>query len=357
MTLPTTYSGSDVPRVGAERQVLQNDASTTAFRPACTALFVGSVQTIPTACAAIEHQVEQGSSVQSRAQWNSQQGFTLIEAIVVIIIASIIAAVVGTVIRLPMQGYIDSTARAELTDVADTALRRMARDVRLALPNSLRTTQVGNDHYLELLLTVTGGRYLMTDDMPTSGNVLSFTNIGSNTFDVLGQTISATEYQPGYYIVVYNLGTTSADDPANAYGSTCPPSCNRAVISSVLGNTVTMTTNVFASQSPAANSSAGHFQVVQTPVTYHCANGALTRYWDYTIQTSQPLTTAALALGPSPKSALLANNVTACSFIYSSVSVNSSKALLEIQLSLQSSGSNNGGTVTLLQQVHVDNTP
>ena len=68
----------------------------------------------------------------------AQRGFTLVEAIVVIVITGIIAAGVAVFIRAPVEGYVDSVARAELTDAADTALRRLSRDVNSALPNSLR---------------------------------------------------------------------------------------------------------------------------------------------------------------------------------------------------------------------------
>jgi hypothetical protein len=36
--------------------------------------------------------------------------------------------------------------RAELTDQADVALRRITRDIRLALPNSLRVTTTGHNN-------------------------------------------------------------------------------------------------------------------------------------------------------------------------------------------------------------------
>ena len=71
-----------------------------------------------------------------RGRW--QGGFTLLEAVVVIVITGIVSAMVAVFIRAPVEGYIDSVARAELTDAADTALRRLTREVRTALPNSLR---------------------------------------------------------------------------------------------------------------------------------------------------------------------------------------------------------------------------
>ena len=70
---------------------------------------------------------------------NTQCGFTLIEAIMVIVITGILAGMVAVFIRAPIDAYVDSARRADLTDVADTAVRRVARDIGAALPNGLRT--------------------------------------------------------------------------------------------------------------------------------------------------------------------------------------------------------------------------
>src|SRR5690606_28790817 len=83
-------------------------------------------------------------------------GFTLVEAVIVIAISGIVAAVVAVFIRAPVESYLDLNTRAELTDIADTAVRRMARDVRLALPNSIRSPGA---QCFEYLATSTGGRY------------------------------------------------------------------------------------------------------------------------------------------------------------------------------------------------------
>ena len=67
-----------------------------------------------------------------------QHGFTLIEAIMVITITGIIAAVVAIFIRQPVDAYLDTARRAALTDIADTTARRIGRDLQGALPNSVR---------------------------------------------------------------------------------------------------------------------------------------------------------------------------------------------------------------------------
>ena len=66
---------------------------------------------------------------------NSLRGFTLIEMIMVIVITGVIAGMVAVFIKGPVDSYFDMARRAELTDIADTAMRRMTRDIRLALPN------------------------------------------------------------------------------------------------------------------------------------------------------------------------------------------------------------------------------
>ena len=89
-----------------------------------------------------------------RSRIHFEEGFTLIETMLAIAVTGIVALF----IRQPVQAYVDSEARAELIDTADTALRRIGRDLRLALPNSIRTTASGANQYIEFMLTKTGGR-------------------------------------------------------------------------------------------------------------------------------------------------------------------------------------------------------
>lgn len=277
--------------------------------------------------------------------------------VVVIIITGIIAAAVAVFMRLPVQGYVDTVARGELADEADTAVRRLSRDLRLALPNSVRISNDGR--YLELLLTRTGGRYLdeedgVAEDPANNIRILDFGNSGNTSFTVVGampvaadasQQIQRGAANHGDYLVIYNLG--EGQDPANAYcdGDSCG---NRTKITAVDGNLVTMESNVYATQSPSLRSPGFRFQIVSTPVTYACVNGALQRYADYPIKAVQPTP-------PTTVPALLAQDVVGCVFSYATQE-NVRSALVGITLSLRKAGTNTG-TVTLFHQVHVDNTP
>ena len=66
------------------------------------------------------------------ARSTGHRGFTLVEAIVTIVLTGILVATAAVFIRAPVQGYIDVARRADLTDTADYALRRIGRELRQA---------------------------------------------------------------------------------------------------------------------------------------------------------------------------------------------------------------------------------
>ena len=287
-----------------------------------------------------------------------QRGFTLIELIVVIVITAIVAGMVTLFIRAPLQSYLDVAARAELADAADLATRRITRDVRLALPNSVRVTSNSSGSFLELLLTKTGGRYLSEDDPNTiPGNVLAFDPLtpgNPDVFTIVGAAPSGVQtIVPGDFIVVNNLGD---QPPVDAYN--CSGQCNRAQVASISGNDVTLVKNPFVAQTPSMPSLSYRFQVVSTVVTYHCApnangTGTLTRYAGYVIEAAQPVSTAALTGAPS--AALMANQVAACAFSFDTLP-NLQRGLVSVSLTLGAPGGN-AGQITLVQQAQVNNSP
>lgn len=277
-----------------------------------------------------------------------QAGFTLIEMIMVIVIVGILAGIVAVFIARPVQGYVDSVRRAELTDAADVALRRMTRDVRLALPNSLRTVAGG----FEFILTKAGGRYRDAADGSTGGNDLSF-HSNKTKFDVLGPMPALATGASGDYIVVYNLGP--GYEPGNAYDcSATPPGCNIAQVDSLLGaNTVRLVTNVFGAQSPPLPSPNSRFQVVgfgDKVVRYTCTGGVLTRQSGCSLATPSVCPDPGSVLAGSASSEPKAS----CSIDYSSA-VLGRNGLLQIQLTITDTPS--GESVVLFRQIPMSNSP
>jgi len=138
----------------------------------------------------------------------------------VIVLMGVIGGMVAVFMKSPIDAYVAGGRRAALTDVADTVVRRMARDIQRALPNSIRTA---GDQCVEFIPTKTGGRYREAGsgalDFTTAAT--SFNMLGSNSALPADQRIVA-----GDVIAIFNLGIPGAD----AYDDlivTVPPKENR----------------------------------------------------------------------------------------------------------------------------------
>jgi MSHA biogenesis protein MshO len=273
-----------------------------------------------------------------------QRGFTLIEMVLVIIIGGIVAAMTVSILTLPINAYIDSSRRATLTDVAESALRRMQRDIRAALPNSIRVSDDGRS--LELIHLIDGGRYraeLAVDAsgalIGNGGNILDFT-MNDTSFAVLGTLNNFASITNTDRVVIYPLAVT---DASNAYTG-----FNTAVITNATSTSLSFTAQQFPLASPQQR-----FFVIDTPITYRCditpglpKNRVLIRYQGYALQSLQPEP-------PSASEAIQANYVSNCQFNYSSGS-SSRAGLVTIALSLTD---DEGESVSLIHQVHVNNQP
>jgi MSHA biogenesis protein MshO len=74
----------------------------------------------------------------SDAQTRSAAGMTLIELVIVITLSAICVTFMTMFVVTPINAYNAQTQRAQLVDAADSALRLLSRDLRAALPNSVR---------------------------------------------------------------------------------------------------------------------------------------------------------------------------------------------------------------------------
>jgi MSHA biogenesis protein MshO len=284
------------------------------------------------------------------ARLRQSAGFTLVEMVVVIAISGIIAAMVAVFIRYPVQGYLDAARRAQLAEAADTALRRLARDVRAALPNSVRVVAVGGSTFLEFIPTLGGGRYRQFQTAAGSGDVLDF-NTADGAFDVTGPV---PVYRPTDQLVIYNLGPNSAADAYGGSNRSAVTSANPAAglfSSDGAPHTITFGAIPFPSPSPAAR-----FHLVQTPVSYECAPdaanpgaGVLRRYTGYGFSAAQPTPPP---VPPASRSILVAG-VAECAIAYDPSVTRTRTGLITVWLRLEAQGE----SVRLVHQIHVYNQP
>ena len=297
-------------------------------------------------------------------------GFTLLEAVVTIVVTGIIAGIVAVFIRSPIDAYISAERRASLTDEADLATRRMTRDLRASLPNSVRMPLSGNsdpsDQCLEFMPTKIGARYrAVVDGTNGNGNPLDFT-VTDDSFDILWSNAALpaeVRVAVGDVVVVYNDGSTSGDaySGVNAIQVAAVDEPGGTANTTKISFVGTSTATPFQRKRMPSESPWGRFLVVpsgQHVIAYRCNGGALTRSvrvlsgaW------SQPADCAAMVANPLSISTL-ASHVGSCSIIYDRPGVSTGLSRFGIvSISLAISDSASGESVRLYQQVHVDNTP
>jgi MSHA biogenesis protein MshO len=291
-------------------------------------------------------------------------GMTLIELVVVITLTGIVASMLAVFIVRPVQGYADLSRRAELVDSAESAIRRMTRDIRLAVPNSVRTTTVGSGFALELLPVVDGARYA-TAETPPDANCKNLTGFDPDPadaeFDILGTFPALGAGTPaGHRLVINNQGQGTGHD---VYADGVSPSPAAPLVITPIGTSITIAvtscagpgTNHHVTLSAAHQFRAGsprdRVYAVTTPVSYLCdpAAGTLVRYSGYPIQATQPATAAALS-GLGAASATVAANLESCNVTTSTTEIRD-RGLVTLVLTLHDQGER----IRLVQQVQLDN--
>jgi len=287
----------------------------------------------------------------------STGGFSLVEAIAAIVILGIIAASIAVFMQKPIQGYFSSTTRLQMADTADTALRRIARDVRLALPNTVRVDASGM--FLEFIPIKSGGRY-QDNDACFSGGCSSLSTMG----DMLSNVQVALNSDQVSIYSQYNNNpadcTLSSVGLYSAYCGSGVTTLTTATGSGSSSNTLGFASTVFVP--PGGSPTRRIFIIAASPVTYACdaATATLWRISGYTRQSAQPASLTSAPLLTATSKVPLATNVTCPTIAAGSPPRFSYAAGASERYSLLSSWitlTNSGETISLLNQVHVDNTP
>ncbi|WP_312938052.1 PilW family protein [Stutzerimonas nitrititolerans] len=263
----------------------------------------------------------------------TERGFTLVELIMVIALAGIVAVMISTVMSRPLQGFVDQSRRAELTDLAAMALNRMVRDIRLAVPNSLVATDATQLHFVSISAA---GRYRANQpdlEGPRQDPPACTQPSGKCVIEILSP-IEPSSSTTEHWLIIYNTETL-VNRPESSDGDV-------SVISPKAFTWQNGTLNADLSNFRFQYASAQHrFYLAKEVVGYRCEEGNL---WRETYET--------LNVNGAPASSAKVVNSATCSFRYEP-GTQARNGLVTLRLSL----SKGGETVTLLQQVQIDNAP
>ena len=301
-----------------------------------------------------------------------QRGFTLVELIVVIVLTGIMAGSVAIFFKPAIDSYFATQRRAVLADTADTAVRRMAREIRSAVPNSILEHDTT---CIEFVPSIAGGRFRMAAHVNPPAP-LATENIASacqadascsldltaptfkQTFDVL-QLSQSRPPAAGDFVVIGN------QQPEQVYGGS-----NRQAISGIPALTAPAAT--YGTHRIALDSSGGslegargydmgRFSVAPASgsVSFVCAGTGKTngRGTGKLYRVTRPLGALGAAMPDSCPGTggfpVLADNVESCKFLYSSNVGTQQNGLAWMEITLTDADE----SVNLAFGAHVSNVP
>jgi len=291
-----------------------------------------------------------------------QHGFTLVELIVVIVITAIIASTIVVFLRPALDSYVDTRLRSDLSDQADTALRRIVRDVRQSVPNSLR---MATSQCFEVVPSIAGGRYRMgpdvVNDTPNPCSTPSGTcaawvdpSQGPSTFDTL--TTLSTTPAVGDWIVINNQNGNDVYEGTNRWAVTAV-----STPAATQGKLRLSVSAAGAGTALSAGYDGGRFQVIsqnEAAVFYICESAGLSAdgrtgtgvLWRLKRGFNSTYPTACPAGGGS----VLARNISSCRFVYDpNKGATQQSGFVYLELGI----TRNGETATLSHGAHVLNVP
>lgn len=196
----------------------------------------------------------------------TQQGFTFVELIFVVVILGIVASIGSSYLVSTVDTYRDTQARSVLVQRARLAVSQMASQLRMAAPNSVRTSATGA--CIEFLPTVAGTNY--------QNQVADANNGMANT-----ATIATGEFYLG-------LGSAEHVVLAPLYASEIYTSASPAARIAVgsLGSEPITTITLGSAHQFMRNSLSQRVFITDDPVRFCLTSSTLYRYSGYGLLTT-----------------------------------------------------------------------
>ncbi len=274
-----------------------------------------------------------------------EHGFTLVEMVTVIVLLGIIAVVLAPFIANAIQAWHDGKARAELVARGHLALERLAREVRLAVPNSLETLGAGQG--IQFVRSRAGGRYIER-----------FDNFGTAFTRMNRRFRKNATLANGLYVMGGGLSVSAGD--ILVIGNTSPaalkvfPGNGPAVALTGVTATTSATDGTnqghilgFANHRFLVDSPGRHFAIADQTVEVGLTGNTLR--W----HTAAGLTNYDANADWGASDPVLVDGVSAVSFTYAP-GTPAATGVLRIDLTLATDA---GNGIRLYHEVHVRNTP
>ncbi|PKG79567.1 MSHA biogenesis protein MshO [Shewanella sp. Actino-trap-3] len=273
---------------------------------------------------------------------SKRAGFTLIEMVTVILILGIIVVGVSSFVIFGTRIFVESSAVDQVLSQSRFGIERMTRDIRRAVPNSMRvlTATDGSYQCLELLPISTSTSYL---------NAPFFPQTAQNSLTAIKSVGSITAAQS---VLIYPLTTTEIYHPL---GTTA----KRFTVQSVAASGDQLTINLTQSVRFTEASPLKRLYLADNPLSYCFINTAnnieLRLYQDYGYQPNQPSPTMSpTVMGDG---VLMAQNITNTLAVNPAIILMPSTLITNAIVHLQPVFSVNGETFNYQHQVQVMNVP
>jgi MSHA biogenesis protein MshO len=273
---------------------------------------------------------------------SKRAGFTLIEMVTVILILGIIVVGVSSFVIFGTRIFVESSAVDQVLSQSRFGIERMTRDIRRAVPNSMRvlTATDGSYQCLELLPISTSTSYL---------NAPFFPQTAQNSLTAIKSVGSITAAQS---VLIYPLTTAEIYHPL---GTTA----KRFTVQSVAESGDQLTINLTQSVRFTEASPLKRLYLADNPLSYCFINTAnnieLRLYQDYGYQPNQPSPTMSpTVMGDG---VLMAQNITNTLAVNPAIILMPSTLITNAIVHLQPVFSVNGETFNYQHQVQVMNVP
>ncbi len=263
-----------------------------------------------------------------------QNAFTLIELVLVIIILAIVSVAITGFFRNTTEGYLQSESRIGMSSSARIAAEKIGREIREAMPNSVRVNGIGN--CVEFVPILEATRYI---SLPTTapGTILTVVEADAST-NISGLNIS------NLYVMVIPLNTNEV------YNATSGHFAQVTGFSKLGANQtqVIISSARFNRQSPE-----NRIFFVSQPTSFCVTGNELRRYTNYGFNVTQP-SVASMGVGDLVLNRLLTSSggISFNVFDYEPGTLNRSGLLL-IEFLIEGRDE----SIRLEHEVHVRNFP